>query len=141
MRHRYIQPILIPLFFLFVSSLYLGELVFHPDQLLVWRGAEYSDILISHWPNAFYFKESLNTWGQIPLWNSMILSGMPFAGDPLSGIWYPPNWLTLITPIQLAFNLLFWLHLAWTGWGMYHWMKALGVGTAGSLIAGLVCRS
>jgi hypothetical protein len=137
MRRRTFRSFLVPLGFLFISALWLAQLVAHPGQLLIWRGAAYSDILISHWPNAYYLKHSLQTWGQIPLWNSMIFSGMPFAADPLAGLWYPPNWLVMIMPIQLAFNILFWLHLAWAGWGMYRWMKDLGLGTAGAFVAGL----
>ncbi len=137
MRRRTFRSFLIPLGFLLVSALCLVKLVAHSSQLLVWRGALYSDILISHWPNAYYFKHSLQAWGQIPLWNSMIFSGMPFAADPLSGLCYPPNWLVTVMPIQLAFNILFWFHLAWAGWGLYRWMKELGLGTAGAFVAGL----
>ncbi len=137
MRPRTFRSFLVPLGFLLISAIWLVKLVAHSGQLLVWRGAVYSDILVSHWPNAYYLKQSLQTWGQIPLWNSMIYSGMPFAGDPLAGLWYPPNWLVLIMPIQMAFNILFWFHLAWAGWGMYRWMKELSLGTAGAFVAGL----
>ncbi len=137
MKDRDLRAILVPVFFLFVSAFWLAKLVPRPDDLLVWRGAEFSDVLVSHWPNAFYLRQNLQTMGQIPLWNSMILCGMPFAADPLSGLWYPPNWLATVLPIQLAFNLLFWLHLAWTGWGMYRWLRSLEIGIMGSFTAGL----
>ncbi len=137
MKRRDLRLMLVPLFFLFVCAIWLVKIVPRPGDLLVWRGAEYSDILVSHWPNAYFLRRSLQTWKQIPLWNPMILSGMPFAADPLSGLWYPPNWLAAVLPIQFAFNLLFWVHLAWTGWGMYSWLRSLGFGKAGALIAGL----
>ncbi len=137
MKRRDLRLILVPLFFLIICALWLVKVIPRPGDLLVWRGAQYSDILVSHWPNAYYLRDSLQTWGQIPLWNSMILSGMPFATDPLSGLWYPPNWLVALLPIQLAFNLLFWLHLAWTGWGMFRLMRSFGFGIVGSLTAGL----
>jgi hypothetical protein len=137
MKRRDLRLILVPLFFLLVCVLWLVKIIPRPGDLLVWRGAEYSDILISHWPNAYFLRRSLQTWTQVPLWNPMILSGMPFAADPLSGLWYPPNWLAVVLPIQLAFNLLFWVHLAWAGWGMYCWMRSLGFGNAGALTAGL----
>lgn len=137
MRRRIFRLFLVPLGFLLISALWLVKLIAHLGQLLIWRGAVYSDILISHWPNAYYLKYSLQTWGQIPLWNSLLFSGMPFAGDPLAGLWYPPNWLVMIMPIQMAFNVLFWFHIAWAGWGMYRWMKELGLGKAGAFVAGL----
>ena len=86
MKRRDLRLMLVPLFFLFVCAIWLVKIVPRPGDLLVWRGAEYSDILVSHWPNAYFLRRSLQTWKQIPLWNPMILSGMPFAADPLSGL-------------------------------------------------------
>lgn len=122
---------------LLIPTLWLVVIVPNPDGFPFWRGASYSDLLISHWPNAFYLRQSIFKWGQIPLWNPTTLGGAPFAADPLSGLWYPPNWLTLVMPISLAFNLLFWLHLAWAAWGTRRLMRSEGVGLVGGWIAAL----
>jgi hypothetical protein len=108
----------------------LGDFAFHPN-------AKYSDILISHWPYMSFLRDAWRTWGEFPLWNPLILSGAPVLADPLFGIWYPPNWLALVLPIEKAFNLLFWLHLVWAGWGMYRWMRSEGLSEGGAIIAGL----
>jgi len=84
-----------------------------------------------------FIRDAWNTWGEFPLWNPLILSGAPLIGDPLFGIWYPPNWLALLLPVQIAFNILFWIHLAWAGIGMFQWMKSENVGWGGALIAGI----
>jgi hypothetical protein len=97
----------------------------------------HSDLLVSHWPNAVYLRRAIQEWGQLPLWNSAILSGAPFAADPLSGMFYPPNWLAVLLPVSLGFNLLFWLHLAFAGLGMWKFLRAKGVGMAGALLGGL----
>ena len=102
-----------------------------------WRGGEYSDLLISHWPNAWYIHRSLQTWGQLPLWNPMILAGAPFAADPLSGLWYPPGWLVVLFPSVLTFNLLFWLHLAWAGTGMWLMLQRLRLAQPAALVGSL----
>jgi hypothetical protein len=79
----------------------------------------YSDITVSHYPNALYLKAALFERGEIPFWSSAILSGYPFWANPLSGMWYPPGWLGLILPLPLGFNLLVMLHLLWGGLGLY----------------------
>jgi hypothetical protein len=100
-------------------------------------GSSYSDLSISHYPNAFFLKESIINYKQIPLWSPTILSGFPFAANPLSGLWYPPGWLALITPLPLGFNLLIGIHLILGGLGMHSLMKEEGLGHAASLLSGL----
>jgi hypothetical protein len=134
MTHR-IRLALVLIFF--VAALWLGPLLFEIDGFPFWRGADYSDLLISHWPNANFLQQSLLKWGQIPLWNPTTLGGAPFIADPLSGFWYLPNWLTLVMPISLAFSVLFWLHLAWAGWGTWLLSRKEGVGWLGGLIAAI----
>lgn len=98
--------------------------------------SRYSDLTISHFPNLIYLKRSLQTWGEIPLWSNAILSGYPFAADPLSGLWYPPGWLLLALPEPLGFNVLILLHLWGAGLGMaaflrnqsYSWLAAAAGG-------------
>jgi hypothetical protein len=86
--------------------------------------AIYSDLTLSHYPNASYLRRSIVEEGRIPLWSEGILSGVPFAADPLSGLWYPPGWLALLFPLPLGFNLLIALHLVWGGLGMYLLLRA-----------------
>ncbi|MBN1977760.1 MAG: YfhO family protein [Anaerolineae bacterium] len=114
------------------------RLWFTPSGFLYRPAGDYSDLTITHWPNAFFIRHSLATWGQVPLWRHLILGGEPFAANPLSGLWYPPNLLLLILPLTLAFNLLFVLHTAWAGWGGYRLARSLGASQAGGLLAALV---
>ncbi len=127
----------IVLVFLISGLLWLAPLISDPMGVLFWRGAAYSDLLISHWPNAAFVRHSLIEWGQIPLWNPMILSGTPFAADPLSGLYYPPNWLAFAIGPGVAFNLLTWLHLTWAGLGTWKLSKTLGVSSGPAIVAGL----
>lgn len=125
------------LFFLFSGLLWLAPLISEPMGVLFWRGGAYSDLLISHWSNAVLVRQSLADWGQIPLWNPMILSGAPFAADPLSGLYYLPNWLAIAINPGLAFNLLAWLHIAWGGFGMWRLTRTLGIGSGPAIVAGI----
>ena len=129
----------IPVWLIFAGGaiVWLGLGFFQDGVIPFWRGATYSDLLITHLPNSLFLRRALTTWGQIPLWNPLILSGQPLAADPLSGLWYPPNWLTVVLSPQAAFPLLFWFHLSLAGIGTWQLARAEGIGRFGSIIAGL----
>jgi hypothetical protein len=128
---------LLYLVFLCAALIWLIPLLPRPGAVPFQPGALYSDLLISHIPNATFIRRSIQSWGQLPLWNPTILSGAPFAADPLAGMWYPPNWLAVLLPPALGFNLLILLHLAWGGLGMWTLMRVHGAGAVGALAAGL----
>ena len=128
------RPVLI---LLLGCLLWLAPAIPDPGQVLFWRGGAFSDLLISHWPNAAFLRRSLLEWGQVPLWNPMILSGAPFFADPLSGLWYPPIWLASGLAPGLAFNLLFYLHLVWAGLGTWRLARRIGLSDPAAILAGL----
>jgi hypothetical protein len=110
---------------LLVFCIFLISLLFIAPHLAEFAfpvNSQYSDLVISHYPNTIYIKQSLQQWKQVPLWSDTILSGYPFFADPLSGLWYPLNWLLLVLPLPLGFNLLFILHLLWGGMGLYFFL-------------------
>ncbi len=127
----------IALLVLVLAATFFWRLWFTPDGFLYRPNALYSDLTITHWPNALFVRDSLARWGQVPLWRSLILGGEPFAANPLSGLWYPPNLLLLIFPLTLTFNLLFVLHTAWAGLGGYLLARSVGASYAGGLLAAL----
>ncbi len=53
--------------------------------------------------------------GEIPYWNPFDGGGQPLAGNPNTLTFYPDNFLYLILPAHVAFNLHFLIHLA-LGW-------------------------
>ncbi len=125
--------------FLLLALLWLWPLTLAPTALPYRPGAEFSDLTISHWPNAQFIRRSLWEFGQVPLWNPDHLGGQPFAADPLSGMWYPPNWLLALPflPLSLGFNLLLVAHLAWAGWGMFCFLRAMGMLAGPAFFGGL----
>jgi hypothetical protein len=67
---------------------------------------------------------------------------MPFAADPLSGLWYPPLWLLALLPGAPAINALFWAHLVLSGLGMFLLLRSekltlLGAFTGSLAFAGM----
>jgi hypothetical protein len=85
--------------------------------------SEFSDVAISHYPSMVYLKREILDSGSIPLWSPAILSGYPFAANPLSGLWYPPGWLALLFPLPLGINITAALHLLWGGLGIYYLLR------------------
>jgi hypothetical protein len=122
---------------LLLPLVWLAPLLGDPTQVHNTPDSKFSDLVIAHWPSAEFLRRSISQNGEIPMWNPHTLGGTPFAADPLSGLYYPPLWLALIIPAPLAFNLLFFLHLAFAGVGAYRLAKEEGSGEAGSLLAGI----
>ncbi|MEK6371499.1 MAG: hypothetical protein AABO58_02275 [Acidobacteriota bacterium] len=53
--------------------------------------------------------------GEIPYWNAFDGGGQPLAGNPNTLTFYPDNFLYLLLPAHVAFNLHFLIHLV-LGW-------------------------
>jgi hypothetical protein len=134
--HRSILILL--LVFLLIALAILAPIVPRFGEALIYpANAQFSDLTITHWPAFAYTRDHLQATGRIPLWRSSILSGTPFAADPLSGLFYPPHWIAFIPAmsLSLAFNLLMLFHLALAAGTMYYLMQHWNVGWAAALIA------
>lgn len=117
---KLVWPLLIPVLLLFPGIFDFP----YPSQQSAF--ANISDLSVSHYPNALFLQRSTLEYGQIPLWSPTILSGYPFAANPLSGLWYPPGWLALLRPLPFGFNFVAILHLLLAGLGMYLLIRQLG---------------
>jgi len=124
-----LSPLLIPLLFLIPG---MNGFPYPSSE------ANFSDISITHYPYIHYLRQTIIEEHRIPLWNSLILSGHPFAANPLSGLWYPPGWLALIIPLPFAFNLLVALHLLWGGLGIYGLLRSEGLTHQSALFAAVI---
>jgi hypothetical protein len=116
--------------FLFGVGLGVESLPFPPD-------AAFSDAVTSHWPNALFLRRSMLDDHTFPLWRPAIMSGQPFAANPLNKVWYPPQWLALVLPPILHLNVLTWLHLVIAGAGARTWSRATGLQAWPSALVGL----
>jgi uncharacterized membrane protein (UPF0136 family) len=126
-----------------VLALLLPVLVifFHLDQFPFISDALYSDLLVSHYPNAQFVQKSILEWGQIPLWSPLILGGYPFAANPLSGIHYLPGMIALLFPLPMGFNLMVSLHLLFGGLGMYLFLRSENLSSGASLLGAVLFES
>jgi len=129
---RSLWPLLLPLL-IFIPGLD-GFPYPSPDAM-------YSDIAITHYPNAVYLKAALFEYHVVPFWSPTILSGYPFAANPLSGLWYPPGWLAIVLPLPLGFNLLAALHILWGGLGMYGLLRGEDASHRAAILGALAFES
>jgi hypothetical protein len=130
MRHKVLRAALFLLPVLILLP-YLDLFPFHPSSV-------YSDLMISHYPNALFLQRSIIEEHSVPLWSSNILSGYPFAANPLSGLFYPPGWLALLFPLNWGFNLTVVLHLIWGGVGLFLYLRSEGLPESPALFGALL---
>jgi hypothetical protein len=128
---------------LFVLALILlWPVMRHPGWWLWTPGAEHSDLAVTHWPNARFTRRALWADGRFPLWRPTLMSGTPFAANPLAGLYYLPNWLFLFLPwlpLEVGFNLSALVHLWLAGAAMYTLLRrGFDVGAWGALAAGVI---
>jgi len=127
---KYLVFLILPILFL----VYLQDNFAFPVR------GDYSDLVISHLPNAEYLRQRLLN-GEIPLWSPRIFAGYPFAANPLSGLHYPFGWLALLFPLPFGFTIVTALHLATAGLGMYLFLRSEGFSQWPALAAGLVFQA
>lgn len=113
---KFLLLLILPLAFL----IYLGGDFAYPVR------GDYSDLAISHLPNAEFLRRSLIN-GEIPMWSPLLFAGYPFAANPLSGLHYPPGWLALLFPLPFGFNFVTALHLVAAGFGMFLFLRKEGL--------------
>lgn len=107
--------------------LFLGKVLFFRD--------------IAHWtyPARAFLRDALMR-GELPGWNPYQALGFPVFGDPLYGVFYPPNWLfALVGPGWVA-SMLNWqcfAHMAWGAAGVCWLARRLGGSSKAIIIAGL----
>src|SRR5947209_2256690 len=64
-----------------------------------------------------YFVDSVRAF-HLPQWTNFTYSGYPFLADPQTGVWYPGNWILVLTGVSAkTLELLLALHCFWDGFG------------------------
>ncbi len=96
------------------------------------------DMASFFFPNHVFASASLHS-GELPLWNPHLFSGMPFAADIQSGLFYPLNWLFWLAGYPITYEKVemlalihFWLAASFT----YALARSLNLGRWPGVIAG-----
>jgi hypothetical protein len=107
-----------------------------PDVLFGWRTFFYRDFGIFGYPLAFYHRGSI--WnGEIPLWNPLNNSGLPFLAQWNTMVFYPLTLIYILLPLSWALGLFCLAHLFLGGMGMFRLIEHWTNSRFGAAVAGL----
>lgn len=120
-----------------VALVLLAPVVVQPGGLIYSPNGDFTDLTITHWPNAEFALASLRATGRLPLWRPTIMSGAPFAANPLSGLFYFPHAVLLFLPLAIGFNVLFIVHVWLAGCGAYVLLRAWQLDRPAAFVGGL----
>jgi len=120
-----------PYLFVVLAPLILFAPFLLGRQVLYWGTP-----LLQFYPWRQFALETIRA-GHLPLWNPYLGHGAPLMANYQSAIFYPPNWLSLLLPLDYSFSWLVALHLIWAGAGMVTLARALGLRPLGQGVAGL----
>jgi len=76
--------------------------------------------------------------GQLPLWNSYNVLGMPLAFNWQSSVFSVPTALSYLFPVRYAFTVIVMARLLIAGTGAYTLCRVVGVGSFGAAFGGTV---
>jgi len=118
-----------------------------------WRVSSKEDLpklvgMLDHWhyyvPMGYFLDASIHN-GEIPLWNPLTFCGAPFAGNPQSCLFYPPNVLRSCltfhpTPMKTHIGLVLMLacHIVLAGVGTFFFAREHKLSYGASFVAAFV---
>ncbi|MDX2170122.1 MAG: YfhO family protein [Deltaproteobacteria bacterium] len=101
------------------------------------KGPTSYDIYSYAYPMFLQAAEALRHGGRGLLWNPYQSCGEPYLGIGTTGLLYPPSWLFLVLPPEIALYGLLFCNLAIGALGAYGLGRALGAGPLAALCGGL----
>ncbi len=130
------KDLLIVVILLLLSSIFFWKIFLHPKEMIF---AKYwSDIVSFVAPNKFFIQKSFEMFGQLPLWNPYIFMGHPYVGNPLISMFYPTNFLFLISYSDSIFGFLFLLDIFLVGVFTYFFTQMLKLDKFSSILSSIV---
>ncbi len=99
--------------------------------------AEVGDLVTELYPWKAYTHRALAA-GTFPLWNPFLLLGAPFAGDPQTALFYPPNFLYGLLPTPVAWSLSFLVRATLAGLLAALLARRLGASPIAALMGGVI---
>ncbi len=102
----------------------------------------YGDSWRLYGPSQFFLDHAIHS-GEFPLWNPLVLTGQPIAGNPECLLFYPPNLIRSAltfdpTPFRthVGMAILQWLHVLLAAYGTYAAGRALSQSPIAAAVAG-----
>ena len=103
-----------------------------------WLASPDGDQYASGYAVKVWAKNTYQQTGQFPLWNPMIMVGLPHIDVVTHGdVLYPTSALRLVMPVYQAMNLAFVIHYILAGFLMYLFLRRLGAAWVGGVTGAL----
>src|SRR5207248_3651652 len=99
--------------------------------------ADIGDLVTAFYPARAFTARAFHQ-GILPLWNPYFLGGAPFQANPQSSLFYPPNVLYSLLPVNAAWTLCLMLRLFLSGVFMTLFARSIGASRIGSIFSGSV---
>ncbi|MAG55069.1 MAG: hypothetical protein CMJ83_02135 [Planctomycetes bacterium] len=74
--------------------------------------------------------------GHLPEWNPNVLGGVPHAANPLTAVFYPPNWIALLVDPWNAPLAVAALHVFFCGLFLYLFLRMCGLRPFAAIVGG-----
>jgi Bacterial membrane protein YfhO len=95
-----------------------------------------NDATFTFIPQHLWISSIIAQFGHVPFWDTRGFGGRPLAGNPQSGMFYPPVWLAWWSGSPAMLGWLTVGHLIWAGFGVYVLSRTLGQGQVAATVAG-----
>ncbi len=123
---------LVPLGFLLPTLLLFREFLLEGAPLL---GTD--TYALSYFARDFYTSFVQST-GRFPLWDPLILGGLPFVDGMHGDIFYPPSLALFLFDARTMWGVKMILHVYLAGCFTYLWLRTIGLGRGPAFFGGLV---
>ncbi|MCZ7584540.1 MAG: hypothetical protein M5R36_14985 [Deltaproteobacteria bacterium] len=107
-----------------------------PGDVNALQNADLTDVLDDHMAWRSYAVSEIKQ-GRFPLWNPLVLGGVPFHAANQAGLLYPPNAVFLILPLGVATAVAALAHTLLGGFCFFLLLRALGRSAAASVFGGV----
>jgi hypothetical protein len=91
------------------------------------------DLINQYLPYRHVVNEALRA-GEWPWWNPWSFSGMSLVGNLNAAIFYPPNLLSIVVPLERWFGWTVWLHVVWGLVGVHLFLRRAGMSSIASML-------
>jgi hypothetical protein len=110
----------IPYIFIFLAVIiFFTPLIFTSNNYFI------GDIYTQFYPWKFFLQKSIQS-GNVPFWNPLVYSGVPFAADVQKGVFYPLSIFFLIFGFSTAFKIYVITHFLIMGFAVYSLLRRYG---------------
>jgi len=106
-----------------VAALFLFTILFFWRAVFNNEIFQYRDLFYFHYPLRHYWANLIHS-GEMPYLNTAVNLGQPILSNPNYATFYPPAWLYVLLPFDIAWNFLFIAHVFWAALGMY-WLTRI----------------